>query len=405
MIFEKYKQAGSLLLELTSGFDLYGLGEEGIDVEENYGIFIGPRNWFYGLGINKNLSQCSENNKINEIGKFIVELSNSNPEALTILFAPEDKIRYKNDLLKQLFEYRNNLITSQAVKTFRSASNKLYNWQNHYRYKFNTKEKIKEIEEKTVLDFCYIPSYYENNKIVTVSQFLKENQLKEKHCTAVKLRSGINLYAVYYDFAADPYLPFDKFLEFYCKNNKPKGDWERIDWKNFHETLITRIKKLNYKGLMEKDSLFQIKQNSCHIPKDEEPIFIFQFNNQSLDQYKKEYHEYQTWKSEQENLSYQRNYNGKIMVHCVRLLQMASEIYHNGKIKVDRSTGSIIDKNFLLDIKHNKVDYSEIMSYLDKLSHDIELSFGKKLPIRPNQDELDKILIDIRNNYYKDHDN
>lgn len=387
MIFEKYKQAGNLLLELTSGFDLYGLSEKDLDIEENYGIFIGPKSWFYGLGINKNLSQRSEHDKIDEIGKFIIELSNSNPEALTILFAPEDKIRYKNDLLKPLFEYRDNLITSQAIKTFRSASNKLYNWQNYFKYRFRTEE----FKEKTVLDFCYIPSY---DRIITVSKFLKENQLKEEHCTAVRLRNGINLYAVYYDFAADSNLPFDKFLEFYCKKNKPKDDWERIEWKNFHETLITKIKKLNYKGLIEKKSLFQIKLNNCYIPKDEEPIFIFQFNNQFLDQYKKTYNEYQIWKPEQVNPSSQRNYNGKIMVHCVRLLQMASEIYHDGKINVDRST---IDRDFLINIKHNNIDYSEIMSYLNKL----EIDFGTEvLPTKPNQEELNKILIDIRNNYY-----
>lgn len=90
--------------------------------------------------------------------------------------------------------------------------------------------------------------------------------------------------------------------------------------------------------------------------------------------------------------------NSKNISHCVRIFTMAKEIAEGKGMLLDR-TG--IDKEFLMSVKNHERSYDEIMSYVENLKEEMEESFEKStLPDCPDQDLLDKLLIDIRRKHY-----
>ena len=90
--------------------------------------------------------------------------------------------------------------------------------------------------------------------------------------------------------------------------------------------------------------------------------------------------------------------NSKNISHCIRIFTMAKEIAEGKGMLLDRTE---IDKDFLMSVKNHEKSYDEIMLYVENLKEDMEESFEKScLPECPDQDLLDKLLIDIRRKHY-----
>ena len=82
------------------------------------------------------------------------------------------------------------------------------------------------------------------------------------------------------------------------------------------------------------------------------------------------------------------------MVNVVRILTMAKEIARGEGLILDRSQR---DREFLLSIKNHGLSYEEIMEYCTGLKASMLETFEKStLPEKPNQEELEMILIRIR---------
>lgn len=90
--------------------------------------------------------------------------------------------------------------------------------------------------------------------------------------------------------------------------------------------------------------------------------------------------------------------NSKNISHCIRIFTMAKEIAEGKGMLLDRTN---IDKEFLMSVKNHEKSYDEIMNYVENLKDEMEESFEKStLPDCPDQDLLDKLLIDIRRKHY-----
>ena len=396
MIFDKYKKDGSLLLEMVRGSNLYGLNEEGSDID-NFGIFIGPEDWYLGLGINKANCICSENNddRLDEIGKFVKELTKSNPEDIMILFAPEDKIKYKNKLLDPLFEMRDDFINKKTINAFINFSNSIIERAKGKHASLNINEEDMKVE-KTLLDFCIVPNY---PKPKTVTQHLKDLGIKQEHCGVSKIPGCVNTYAVFYDYVSDPDLKFDDFLNLYCgKEDMPREEWERWDWNNFYDRLKSSGIKYNYGGIISKKN----KHSICfsNIAKNEDPIFYFQYNSTAYEQYRRNYKLYWDRQKINDSVDHNFNYNGKAMMHCIRLLTMAVEMAADERIFVDRSK---IDRNYLLKIKHCEVEYYKIIEYIEDRKNILKDFLANEMFWSHREldtEKLNNVLINIRKNYY-----
>lgn len=127
-------------------------------------------------------------------------------------------------------------------------------------------------------------------------------------------------------------------------------------------------------------------------------LAIVQYDLDGFQAHCREYNQYQTWLKERNEQRYVdveghgQKIDGKNMMHCYRLIQMAKEIVTEHKIIVERPNAQE-----LLDIRHDKYD---LQSLIDKADDEIqlieELYKNSDLPDKVDMEKVNQILIDIR---------
>ena len=125
---------------------------------------------------------------------------------------------------------------------------------------------------------------------------------------------------------------------------------------------------------------------------------IVQYDLDGFQSHCREYNQYQTWLKERNEQRYVdveghgQKIDGKNMMHCYRLIQMAKEIVTEHKIIVERPNAQE-----LLNIRYGKYD---LQSLIDKADDEIqlieELYKNSDLPDKVDKEKINQILIDIR---------
>lgn len=368
--FGEIRKDGRLLFESIRGSHLFGLNTENSDID-TFGIFIGPNKWFLGLGEDRKLIVQSEKNDDywDEIGKFISELGNSNPEALVSLFTPKEFIKEFNPILTPLWNIRESLITKKCFKSFSGYARSQIKKAKGLKKAINIDpEKVKV--RKTPLDFCQVPI---GIGTWTLTKWLRDNNLSQEYCGVSRLPGTVESYALFYDFEADPSFP------------KRKG-----------------IPPIGYRGILSKTDLLTSQIRLSSIPKDAgDPLCYFQFNSGAYSQHCTDYKRYWDWVENRNEARYDQNkdhnYDSKNMMHCVRILTMAKEISEGKGVRINREG---IDKDFLLRIKRHEFSYDYILNYAEELYSKTEESFSKSnIPEEPDIEKLSEILCEIRENF------
>ena len=211
-------------------------------------------------------------------------------------------------------------------------------------------------ERKSVLDFCYV---YVGKDAIGLEKFLAENSFEQERMglTAIDhLRDCYNL--------------------FYSKEHQ-------------------------YSGVIRKEQANDVCLSS--IPKGETPVGLLYFNKDSYSLYCKKYKEYWEWVEKRNDerynttMSHGKNYDSKNMMHVFRLLLMAKEIATEGKVNVWRK-----DRGFLLDVKQGEYEYDNLLTRAELLKNELpELFQRSNLPEEPNIDSINRLLFDMREDYYK----
>ena len=81
-----------------------------------------------------------------------------------------------------------------------------------------------------------------------------------------------------------------------------------------------------------------------------------------------------------------------------RLIHMATEILSGKGVFIDR-TG--IDSDFLLKVRTGEFSYDEICKMMDEASNEMEEAYrNTSLPDKINIDDVNNLLIDVRNKIY-----
>lgn len=369
--FESIRNTGKLLFESIRGSHLFGLNTEDSDID-TFGVFIGPEEWFLGLGGEKQSMVSSEKSDDywDELDKYFKELSKSNPEALVSLFTPEKFILHFDPVLKPLWDIKDSLITKECFKSFSG-------------YAISQIKKAKGLKKainidpgavkarKTPLDFCQVPV---GIGTWTLTKYLRDNNLKQEYCGISRLPGTIESYALFYDWGAD--------------SNYKKDD----------------SKIIGYRGILSTtDPLSsQLRLSSIPFNQRENPICYFQFNSGAYSQHCTDYKRYWDWVHHRNENRFQLNkgfeFDSKNMSHCVRILTMSIEIAKGQGMRVDRTN---IDRDWLLKIKNHEVSYDEVMKYVEGLEDTMRNEFEKSnLPDKPDIELLNKILIGIRKEFY-----
>jgi hypothetical protein len=349
LTIEQIKANGWLVFETIMGSKAYGLDTERSDTDIR-GVYVLPKSEYYSLEYTAQVSNQSNDIVYYELKRFIELLARNNPNILELLAVPSSCILYKHEIMSMV---RQDMFLSRLCeKTFAN-----YAYTQIKKAQGLEKKIVNPVDEvrKSVLDFCFV---YAGNEAVDLDKFLSHNGFKQE---------DIGL-------AAIPHLR-DCYNMYHSRENK-------------------------YPGVTRKDS-----NDVClsSIPKGEMPVGLLYFNKDGYSVYCRKYKEYWDWVENRNEeryrttISHGRGYDSKNMMHVFRLLFMAKEIATEGTINVWRK-----DRDFLLAVKKGQFEYEELVVKAQLLKDELgDLYQASVLPEEPSMERINKLLVDMRTNYYR----
>ena len=138
------------------------------------------------------------------------------------------------------------------------------------------------------------------------------------------------------------------------------------------------------------------------IPKGEQELANLFFNKDGYSAYCREYREYWEWvENRNENryhntMQHGKNYDAKNMMHTIRLLQVAEEIFTTGQLNVRR-----LNREELLSIKAGNAEYDDLLQQANDLMERIQLAYEScSLPETPDKKAIERLLVEMRTELY-----
>jgi hypothetical protein len=345
------KQSGCIIFECISGSRAYGLATATSDTDIR-GVYIAPKDQFYGLQHEEQINNETNDIVYYELRKFIDLLSRNNPNILEMLQMPAECILYKHPLFDEI--KLADFLSKNCEKSFvQYAYTQIKKARGLNKKIVNPMEQVR----KSVLDFCYV---YEGKESTPVQAFLNKKQWDQSHCGLTAIPHLEQCYNLFYG---------------------PAGQ---------------------YNGLIQKELANDVTLSS--IPKGEQPAALLYFNKNAYSIYCKEYREYREWEQNRNEARYQntvahdKNYDAKNMMHTFRLLDMAREIATEGIIRVKRP-----NREFLLDIKHGKFEYDELVEQAEARKDELSRLFAAAaLPDQPDMGRVHAVLMAVREGFYEE---
>jgi len=340
-----------LLFECVTGSRAYGTETPESDTDLR-GVFIAPRDAFFGFGIPEQVSDAKNDETYYEVSRFVGLLAANNPGILEMLFAPADCVRCRHELF--------DLIRPEAVLSKRCRDTFAgYAATQIRRARGLNKKIVNPIDgpRKGVLDFCHVVS---GQGSTPLQDWLTAQGIGQRRCGLVNIPHMPDVYGIYHD--ADG----------------TKG----------------------YRGILRGEDSTELNLSS--IPKGEEPIGWMNFNKDGFKRHCREYREYHEWLAERNearylvNVAHGRNYDSKNLMHTFRLLDMAEEIAVEGIVRVRRP-----NREFLMRIRRGEFDYEDLMRMAEEKVACIDEAFARSsLPDEPDHETLESVLISIREACY-----
>ena len=396
LIEEKSPGARPLYLVIR-GSHVYGTNVESSDTDYS-GIFIQSLDDILG---NKYVEQINDDNNdtvIYEVRRFLELLGKNNPTVLELLNTPEDCVIYKDPAFDEILNNRNKFITKICANSFggyakmqiqkAKGQNKKQNWE---------KDKV---TRKDVLDFVYVIEGEKSIPWKAWNQNSNSNKLDygfiydEKFCGVVNVPNARDIYAVYFDRVS-----YNCFSESVPENVRESAKFLR------KESGLPM--GFGYKGLVKTgEGANSAESNSLRlssIPKGEVPICIVTYNKDGYTQHCNDYKSYQTWLEQRNEArwvdvkSHGQKIDGKNMLHCKRLIEMAREIAEGKGIIVRRPNAKD-----LIAIRKGEVDLQILIDSVEKDIKEIDKLFANSsLPNSVNDDFIHSLIVKIRKQIYK----
>ena len=128
------------------------------------------------------------------------------------------------------------------------------------------------------------------------------------------------------------------------------------------------------------------------------------FQEHEYDAALKKWQQYKDWvvnrNAQRSELEHKFGYDTKHAMHLIRLLRMGKEILTGKGVIVKRP-----DREELLAIRNGAWTYEKLIDYAESLEAELNALYEKSpLPHSPNDKEIDKLLIDITQDYFTDDD-
>ncbi len=402
---EFIKQNGLILFEAISGSHAYGTNIATSD-QDIRGVFVLPADALYGLSYIEQVSDDKNDTVYYELRRFLELVAVNNPNILELLNTPKDCILYKHPAFDLILEQSDTFITKQCKDSFAGYArkqiskaegmNKMQNWE------------AKRVSRKTPLDFCYA---IVNDKSRSIRSFLKKNKLDQKFCGLTKIPNSPGLYAMYYDLAAakafsNLYSEKDRLKQKSLLKKKGQmglgyyGIEKELD---IEPSLVKELKNGNPNNI----NIIQVPTVShtlrcSSIPKGEKIICFISFNGNGYSTHCRDYAKYQEWKKKANRSRWTdvkkhgQQIDGKNMLHCRRLLDMAKEIAEGKGINVRRPNAKE-----LLDIRKGKVKLRDLINKANDEIKQINTLFEKSnLADKLEEKFIHELLVKVRKEFY-----
>ena len=382
------KSPGSIPLYLViRGSHAYGTNIPTSDTDYS-GVFVQNLDSILGMSYVDQINDDKNDIVIYELRRFLELLAKNNPTVLELLNTPEDCVIYKHPLFDKILENKDNLLTKICANSFggyakeqiskAKGQNKKQNWE---------KDKV---TRKDVLDFCYV---IEGEKSIPWKVWNEDFQYDEKFIGIVNVPNARDIYAVY----------FDEIAHMCFSESVPENVRESAKYLRKESELSMGF---GYKGLVKTgEGATSAESNQLRlssIPKGEIPICIITYNKDGYTQHCNDYKSYQTWldqRNEQRWVdveSHGQKIDGKNMMHCRRLMDMAREIAEGKGIVVRRPNAQE-----LIDIRQGKVDLQTLIEHVESEIKEIDLLYkNSTLPDKVDMNLVEQILINIRKEIY-----
>ncbi|PJJ80497.1 DNA polymerase beta superfamily protein [Mucilaginibacter auburnensis] len=354
MTFEELKQSNNLLLlDCISGSTAYNLNTEHSDLDKK-GVFITPKTTLFGFEQQTQIASARNDEVYFEVGRFIDLLTKNNPNILELLSTPAEFVLYRHPLMDLVKPKQ--FLSKLCLNTFAGYAYTQIKKAKGLNKKIN---QPLPVERKSVLDFCYV---IYNNGSISLQQWLKLNWLDQAECGLVSVDHFRNVYLLY--------------------SSK-------------------QLSAGNLRGIVSGQDANDVQLSQ--VPKGINHLAVMSFNKDGYSMYCREYREYKEWEENRNEerfrstLSHGKSYDAKNMMHTIRLLNMAEEIAIHQQIFVERT-----DREFLLSIRRGEFEFAELMVMIEKKMKRIEAAYAiSNLPERPDTLEAERILVEIRENYYR----
>ena len=385
-LIEEKSPGSKPILLVIRGSHAYGTNVETSDTDFS-GVFIQPIECILGFNYIDQINDDKNDTVIYELRRFLELLGSNNPTVLELLNTPEDCVIYKDPIFDMVLENRDKFITKICAKSFGGYAkqqiskargmDKKQNWE---------KDKV---TRKDVLDFCYV---IKDEKSMPWKVW-SEARYEEKFIGVVNVPNAKDVYAVYYD--TDSHLCFSESI----------SEGSRDVYKNNRKQLGLPM-GLGYKGLVKSGEGVNFAESNqlrlSSIPKGETPICIVTYNKDGYTQHCKDYLSYQEWLDKRNESrwvdvqSHGQKIDGKNMMHCKRLMQMAKEIGEGKGIIVRRPNALE-----LISIRKGEVDLQTLIDSVEDEIKEVDKIFeDSNLPEKIDENFINNLIINIRKQIY-----
>lgn len=355
----------ALLYKVIAGSRAYGLELPTSDTDIR-GIYLQPNEFRLGNGYKEQVADKKNDIVYYDINRFINLLANNNPNIIENLFVPEDKILIFDDRIKLLYDNRHKFLSKKIRLTFGG-----YAISQIKKARGLNKKIVNPIakELKTPLDFCYIFNRT-SGYMTSAKEWLAKRNKRQEFIGLSEMPNGVQSYKVYYDWLAE------------TKANNARYD---------------EIEPHGFKGIISEKSKDILHSE---IPKNHPLEAFLYYNKDGYSTYCKEYKEYWEWVEKRnptrynDNVSHNQNYDGKNMMHCLRMLDMAIEVGRGEGVNLVRP-----NREWLLSVRKGKVSYDEIMALIEEKKNTMDEVFDNSdLPDDVDMDMVNEIILQTRLN-------
>ena len=386
MNIKELKERNLIIFEGIVGSKAYGTSLPTSDIDVK-GVFVQPLDEILGFGYIEQVNDEKNDTVYYEIKRFLELLRTNNPNILELLNLPEDCILHKDPIFNLITDNYKLFLTKKCRDTFASyalqqikkarGQDKKQNWE---------KDKV---TRKEVLDFVYV---IEGEKSIPWKDW-SDGRFDEKFCGVVNVPNARDTYALFYDM--DAHMAFSELIP----------EKTREVFKNTRKESGLPM-GLGYKGLVKVDEGDNAGISNAlrlsSVPKGEKDICNIIYNKDGYTQHCKDYKSYQTWLEERNEQrwvdvqSHGQKIDGKNMMHCRRLMDMAREIAEGKGIIVRRPNAQE-----LIDIRQGKVDLQSLIDHVESEIKAVdELYKNSTLPDSVDTKLVEDILINTRKKIY-----